>query len=51
MSGFFQISVNIFSNVFKEIMDTQYGLLYIAVCIFLIVIGLWEGAVKIMSKR
>lgn len=51
MSGFFQSSVNIFSNVFQEIADTQYGLLYIAVCIFLIVIGLWEGAVKIMSKR
>lgn len=51
MSGFFEISVNIFSSVFQEILDTQYGLLYIAVCIFLIVIGLWEGAVKIMSKR
>lgn len=51
MNGFFEISVNIFSGVFQEILDTQYGLLYIAVCIFLIVIGLWEGAVKIMSKR
>lgn len=51
MSGFFEISVNIFSSVFQEILGTQYGLLYIAVCIFLIVIGLWEGAVKIMSKR
>lgn len=51
MNGFFDISMNIFSSVFQEILDTQYGLLYIAVCIFLIVIGLWEGAVKIMSKR
>lgn len=51
MSGFFQTSINIFSCVFQEIVDSQYGLLYIAVCIFLIVIGLWEGAVKIMYKR
>lgn len=51
MNGFFDISMNIFSSVFQEILYTQYGLLYIAVCIFLIVIGLWEGAVKIMSKR
>lgn len=51
MNGYFEISVNIFSSIFQEILDTQYGLLYIAVCIFLIIIGLWEGAVKIMSKR
>lgn len=51
MNGYFEASVNIFSRVFQEIIETQYGLLYIAVCIFLIVIGLWEGAVKIMSKR
>lgn len=51
MNGFFEISVNLFSIVFQEILDTQYGLLYFAVCIFLIVIGLWEGVVKIMSKR
>lgn len=51
MSGFFEFSINIFSIVFQEIVETQYGLLYIAVCIFMIVIGLWEGAVKILSKR
>lgn len=51
MNGFFEISVNVFSSVFQEILNTQYGLLYTAVCIFLVVIGLWEGAVKIMSKR
>lgn len=51
MNGFFDASVNLFSTIFQEIIDTQYGLLYIAVCIFLIVIGLWEGAIKIMSKR
>lgn len=51
MNGFFETSVNMFSSIFQEIVNTQYGLLYIAVCIFLIVIGLWEGAVKIMSKR
>lgn len=51
MSGFFERSINIFSIVFQEIAETQYGLLYIAVCIFLIVMGLWEGAVKILSKR
>lgn len=51
MNGFFEFSVNLFSSVFQEIANTEYGLIYIAVCIFLIVIGLWEGAVKIMSKR
>lgn len=51
MNGFFEISVNLFSSVFQEILGTHYGLLYIAICIFLIVIGLWEGAVKIMYKR
>lgn len=51
MNGFFETSVNLFSSIFQEIVNTQYGLLYIAVCICLIVIGLWEGAVKIMSMR
>lgn len=51
MSGFFEISVNIFTSVFQEILDTQYGLLYISVYIFLIVIGLWEGIIKIISER
>lgn len=51
MNGFFETSVNLFSSIFQEIVNTQYGLLYIAVCIFYIVIGLWEGVVKIMGKR
>lgn len=51
MSGYFETCINIFSSIFQEIAGVQYGLLYIAVCIFLIVIGLWEGAVKVMSKR
>lgn len=51
MNGFFETSANLFSSIFQEIVNTQYGLLHIAVFIFLIVIGLWEGVVKIMSKR
>lgn len=51
MTEYINFVLGIFALTFQEISKSDFGMLIIGVMIFCVVIGLWEGAVKIMSKR